>query len=137
VTKTDAELSATHAAGTSTSLIGLLGEYGVNAAGLSPSSMIIFKSADYATMLSVGELLNVVSPDMVTFYAYTGTPSSPGNGYVRLMRPYTDTAQEGASARTIGNLTSIEIIPTPIPASLLLFAPGLLALIGLRKRSRH
>jgi hypothetical protein len=130
-TRTDAQLAALgFTAGSSATLINLLSAYGVNANNLNLNNMILFNTMDnYPTILSVGELLSAASPDMGNFYAL----GSPGNGYMRLMTPTGDLH----GSRSVSNVTSILImapIPTPIPASLFLFAPAILGLIGLKRK---
>jgi hypothetical protein len=118
-----------------TSLLNLLTYLGANTTSLSKeneSTMFIFHATDdYATVISLGELLALKNAPNPTALARFNATS----GYLRLV---TLTDLDGGGARSTKYVDSITgLNPVPIPASLFLFAPGLLGLFGLRKRIRN
>lgn len=124
---------------TGVSLLSMLQSAGINTNNL--NQYVIATGTDGGeAVLSMAE---IVQNDGTTFNngTYTGTGSdmvayllngsglASNRGYFRLVLP-TDTS----SARSIFTLTSLDVVPTPVPASLLLFGPGLAGLAVLRRR---
>jgi hypothetical protein len=121
-----------YTSGTNTTLINQLKTFGVDTTtltGLNESMMFIFQATDtYASIVSLGELLyanNPNTPDLALF--------NSSSGYVRLSIP-SDVlgASAGRSTKYVASITGLN--PVPIPASLFLFAPAILSLIGLKRK---
>ncbi len=127
-------------------VLGLLQSLGVNTSNL--NQYIVVKATDnYATVLSMGEIVNgeaayigykgdptdltpSVGPEVVN--PVTGKITSGYDGFARIMFP------NEAAGIWVSRVSSIEVeSAVPVPASLLLFAPGLLGLFGLRRRFKN
>lgn len=120
---------------TGVSLLSLLQAAGVNTGNL--NQYVIATGTDGGeAVLSMEEIVQNASAtigvasggDMVA-YLLNGNSLSSSRGYFRLVLP-TDTS----SSRSIFTLDSLEVVPTPLPAALFLFGPGLAGLVALRKR---
>jgi hypothetical protein len=129
---------------TGVSLLSMLGGLGINTNNL--NQYITVKATDgYATVISIGELVNGEN----VFLAYKGDPTDPTpsvgplvtdqygnvtggyNGFTRLI--FSD--QMGRDL-WVSRVSSIEVnaAPVPVPATLLLFAPGLAGLAAIKRR---
>ena len=120
---------------TGVSLLALLNAAGINTSNL--NQYVIATGSDLgSTVLSMAEIVqnngstvNGHSGSDMVAYLLNGSLHSTSRGYARLVLP-----SDTSNSRSIFTLTSLDVVATPIPAALLLFAPGLAGLVGLRKR---
>jgi len=130
---------------TGVSLLSVLQSLGINTSNLN-QYIKVTATDNYATVLSMGELVNGEK----AFLAYKGDPNDSGtsvgplvtvsgqvvagyDGFARLMLP-----DESNPGLWVSRIASIEVdgAPVPVPATLLLCAPGLAGLAAIRRRSK-
>ncbi len=120
---------------TGVSLLYLLQQAGVNTSNLNQYVIATGTDGGEAVLSmeeiveNAGSTINGVSGGDMVAYLLNGSGLSSTRGYARLVLP-TDTS----SARSIFTLASLNVVPTPVPPSLLLLVPSLLGLIGIKKR---
>jgi hypothetical protein len=120
---------------TGPTLLSVFNNLGINTGDL--NKVIIVRGSDgYATVLSMGEVVGATSPVLLAISASDGSLNGGGasdKGLARLA-----ITGDSKAGLWVSNLASIEVdtIPTPEPATILLFGCGLLGLCGLKLREK-
>lgn len=115
---------------TGVSLLALLQAAGVNTNDL--NQYVIATGADGTeTVVSMDEIVanSTGSYEDMVAYQLNGSSLSSTRGFARLVLP-----SDTSNSRSEYTLYSLDVVPTPTPAALLLFAPGLAGIAAMRKR---